>query len=398
MNEMNKKTIRDVDVKGRRVLVRVDFNVPLDEHGHVTDDTRIRAALPTIEYLIAGGATVILVSHLGRPKGKPSGKYSLKPVAARLERLTGRTVHFAPDCVGPEVEDMARALKPGGILLLENVRFHAEEEENDPGFAERLASLADLYVNDAFGAAHRAHASTEGVARYRPAVAGFLIEREIKALSALLEPEHPFVAIIGGAKISDKLLVLGRLLESVDILAIGGGMANTFLRALGYDTGKSLVQEDMIQAAEHLITRTRESGKELLLPIDVVVADFFMANADHKVVPVNRIPPDWIVMDIGPMSAKRYGESLRGARTVFWNGPMGVAEWSAFAGGTEAMARAMVETAAFTVVGGGDSVAALKRTGLTGRIGHISTGGGASLELLEGKELPGIACLEGRDG
>lgn len=395
---MNKKTIRDVDLRDRRVLVRVDFNVPLDEHGHIMDDTRIRAALPTIEYLIAGGAAVILVSHLGRPKGEPSDRYSLKPVAARLEKLTGRHVSFAADCVGPEVEAMAGAMKPGGLLLLENVRFHPEEEANDPGFAERLASLADLYVNDAFGTAHRAHASTEGVARYRPAVAGFLIEREIKALGALLKPEHPFAAIIGGAKVSDKLVVLERLLESVDTLAIGGGMANTFLRALGYETGKSLVQEEMIPAAEDLIARTRESGKELLLPIDVVVADFFMADADHKVVPVSRIPPEWIVMDIGPMSVKRYGESLREARTVFWNGPMGVAEWPAFAGGTEGIARALVGTAAFTVVGGGDSVAALERIGFTDRISHVSTGGGASLELLEGKELPGIACLGDRHG
>lgn len=390
---MNKKTVRDIDVQDKRVLVRVDFNVPLDESGHVTDDTRIRGALPTIEYLIQNGARVILCSHLGRPKGQRNPKYSLRPVAARLGDLLGKPVRFAEDCIGPEVQQAASALQPGDVLLLENVRFHPEEEKNDPEFARQLAAVADVYVNDAFGAAHRAHASTEGVARYLPAVAGFLIEAEIKALGALLEPEHPFVAIIGGAKISDKLVVLQRLLEKVDSLAIGGGMANTFLRALGYRTGKSLVQEDMIPAAEDLITRAREQDKELLLPIDVVVGNFFMADADKKVVAVDEIPDDWLVLDIGPLTVKRYAEAVKNARMVFWNGPMGVAEWPQFALGTEGMARALAESEAFTVVGGGDSVAALEKTGLAGEIDHISTGGGASLEFLEGKELPGIACL-----
>lgn len=391
-----KKTVRDIDVRGKRVLVRVDFNVPLDEFGRVDDDTRIRAALPTITYLLEQGASVILMSHLGRPKGQPSPKLSLRPVALRLEKLLGREVRFATDCVGSAVEAEAAALEPGGVLLLENVRFHPQEEKNDPDFARQLAALGDIFVNDAFGAAHRAHASTEGVARYLPAVAGFLMEKEITALGALLAPEHPFVAIIGGAKVSDKLLVLRKLMEKVDTLAIGGGMANTFLRALGYRTGKSLVQEDMIPAAQELIARAREEGKNLLLPIDVVVGDFFMADADHKVVAVSEIPDEWLALDIGPMTVKRYSEAVREARTVFWNGPMGVAEWPAFAKGTEGMAKALAESTAFTVVGGGDSVAALERTGLADRISHVSTGGGASLEFLEGRELPGVACLQDR--
>ncbi len=391
-----KKTVRDVDLRGKRALVRVDFNVPLDEFGRVDDDTRIRAALPTIAYLLGQGASVILMSHLGRPKGQPSAKLSLRPVALRLEKLLGREVRFVTDCVGPAVEAEAAALQPGDVLLLENVRFYPQEEKNDPDFARQLAALGDVYVNDAFGAAHRAHASNEGVARYLPAVAGFLMEKEIEALSALLTPEHPFVAIIGGAKVSDKLLVLRKLMEKVDTLAIGGGMANTFLRALGYRTGKSLVQEEMIPAAQELIARAREEGKNLLLPIDVVVGDFFMADADHKVVAVSEIPDEWLALDIGPMTVKRYAEAVREAKTVFWNGPMGVAEWPAFAKGTEGMARALAESSAFTVVGGGDSVAALERTGLADRISHVSTGGGASLEFLEGRELPGVACLQDR--
>lgn len=395
---MPKKTVADVDVQGKRVLVRVDFNVPLDSQRRVADDTRIRAALPTIQHLRKEGAAVILASHLGRPKGQPNLNYSLRPVAEHLGRLLGVPVQFAGDCVGPAAEEKARALRPGDVLVLENVRFHPEEEANDPEFARRLAGLAELYVNDAFGTAHRAHASTAGVASYLPAVAGFLMEKEIRVLSSLLEPEHPFVAIVGGAKISDKLTVLRRLLDRVDRLAIGGGMANTFLRALGYKTGKSLVQEEMVPAAEDLITRAQEEGKELLLPVDVVVGDFFLEDADHRVVPVSAIPEDWIVMDIGPLTVRRYAEAVRDARMVFWNGPMGVAEWPNFARGTEGMARALAECFGFTVVGGGDSVAALERTGLAERIDHVSTGGGASLEFLEGKELPGVACLQDREG
>ncbi len=395
---MNKKTVADLDVRGKTVLVRVDFNVPLDSQRRVADDTRIRAALPTIRHLRRGGAAVILASHLGRPKGQPNLNYSLRPVAEHLQRLLGAPVGFAPDCVGEEAGDMARSLRPGDVLLLENVRFHPEEEANDPDFARRLASLADLFVNDAFGAAHRAHASTAGVAAHLPAVAGFLMEKEIRALSSLLSPERPFVAIVGGAKISDKLTVLRRLLDRVDRLAIGGGMANTFLRALGYETGKSLVQEEMIPAAEDLVSRAREEGKEILLPVDVVVGDFFLEDADHKVVPVNAIPSDWIVLDIGPLTVRRYAEAVADARTVFWNGPMGVAEWPNFAHGTEGMACALAACDGFTVVGGGDSVAALERTGLADRIDHVSTGGGASLEFLEGRELPGVACLQDREG
>ncbi len=390
---LNKKTVRDVDVRGKRVLVRVDFNVPLDEKGTVTDDTRIVGALPTIKHLINEQARVILCSHLGRPKGKREPKYSLQPVAKRLGELLGAKVQFVGDCIGPEVEQAVGNLGAGEVLLLENVRFYAEEEKNDPDFARKLASLADVYVNDAFGTAHRAHASTEGVAHHLPAVAGFLIEAEIKSLGALLDPEHPFAAVIGGAKVSDKLVVLQKLLDKVDVLAIGGGMANTFLRALGYQTGKSLVQEEMIPAAEDLITRAREAGKELLLPLDVAVGNFFMADADKRIVPVNEIPEDWLVLDIGPMTVKRYAEAIKKARMVFWNGPMGVAEWPQFALGTLGMAEALSESDAFTVVGGGDSVAAVERTGLAGKMDHVSTGGGASLEFLEGKELPGISCL-----
>lgn len=393
LSTMAKKTVRDIEVANKRVLVRVDFNVPLDDYGRVDDDTRIRGALPTIQHLLSQGARVILASHLGRPKGGPNPKLSLRPVAERLGKLLGREVAFATDCVGPEAEKAVESLKSGDVLVLENVRFHPEEEKNDADFARQLASLADLFVNDAFGAAHRAHASTEGVARHLPAVSGFLMEKELGSLSALLEPRHPFVAIIGGAKVSDKMVVLERLLDKVDVLAIGGGMANTFLRALGYKTGKSLVQEDMLHAAEQLISRARHEGKKLLLPIDVTVADFFMADAGHKVVQVEEIPDEWLALDIGPMSAKRYAEALKGARMVFWNGPMGVAEWSEFAKGTLAMARALAESDAFTVVGGGDSVAALERTGLADKIDHVSTGGGASLEFLEGKVLPGVACL-----
>lgn len=378
------------------MLLRVDFNVPLEE-GRVADDTRIRAALPTIEHLLSRGAAVVIVSHLGRPKGEKRSKFSLQPVAQRLQELLGRPVAFAPDCVGPEAEEAARALEPGQVLVLENVRFHPEEEENDPEFALRLASYADFYVNDAFGTAHRAHASTEGVARHLPSAAGFLMEKEIQALSRLFQPERPFVAVVGGAKISDKLGVLFSLLDRVDVLCLGGGMANTLLKSLGYPVGKSLVEEGLIESGRKLIFRSRERGKELLFPVDVVVADFFLATANHKVVPVSEVPDGWIIMDIGPLTVKRFSEAIRSARTVFWNGPMGVAEWSCFAQGTEGIARAVAECPGYTVVGGGDSIAALERVGLSGRVSHVSTGGGASLEFVEGRELPGIKAL-GRQG
>ncbi len=389
---MNKKTIRDVDVRGKRVLVRVDFNVPLAD-GKVADDTRIRAALPTIQYLIDQGAKVILMSHLGRPKGEVKPELSLKPVAERLSELLGKPVKMAPDCVGPEVEAMAAELQPGEVLLLENTRFHPEERKNDPEFAQQLARLGDLYVNDAFGSAHRAHASTEGVAHYLPAVAGFLMEKELTFLGKALEaPERPFIAILGGAKISDKIGVIQNLLGKVDTLLIGGGMANTFLQAQGYDMAESLVEEGSLDVARQLL----EQGKDKIhLPVDLVVADAFDANANHKVVPVDQVPAGWRALDIGPATIAHFRNRLAGAKTVVWNGPMGVFEFPAFAKGTFAVAQILAELEdAVTIIGGGDSVAAIHQAGLADRITHISTGGGASLELLEGKTLPGVAVLQ----
>jgi phosphoglycerate kinase len=393
---MAKKTVRDVEVGGRAVLVRVDFNVPLQD-GEVADDSRIRAALPTVDYLAQRGARLVLCSHLGRPRGTRVQTLSLRPVAARLERLLGRPVAFCADTVGPRARRAADALRPSEVLLLENTRFYAEEERNAPEFARALASLGELFVNDAFGAAHRAHASTVGVAAFLPAVAGLLMERELLALGRLLRPERPFVAIVGGAKISDKLGVLRSLLDRVDRLVVGGGMANTLLAALGYRMGKSLVEADRLADAERLIAAAREKGVDLVLPIDLVVGDFFLAEADRQVVEVDAVPPDWMALDIGPLSAERFAQALEGARTIFWNGPLGVAEWPAFAAGTEAVAKAVAASPAYTVVGGGDSIAALARLGLAERIDHVSTGGGASLEFLEGRELPGVAVLAERD-
>ncbi|AOQ22767.1 phosphoglycerate kinase [Neomoorella thermoacetica] len=390
---MAKLTLKDLELNNKRVLVRVDFNVPL-EAGRVTDNTRIRAALPTIEYLLDHGARVILMSHLGRPKGKVKEELRLDPVARELESLLGRPVHKVNDCVGPEVEAAAAALKPGEVLLLENLRFHPEEEKNDPGFARQLASLADVYVNDAFGAAHRAHASTEGVAHYLPAAAGFLLQKEIETLGkALADPERPFVAIIGGAKVSDKISVIRNLLTKVDTLIIGGGMANTFLKAQGYAMGKSLVEEDQVPLAQELIQLAAQKGVKMLLPRDLVVAQEFKADAPHQVVAVNAVPDGWMALDIGPETARAYAGALEGARTVVWNGPMGVFEMEAFAHGTEAVARAVAAVDGMTIVGGGDSVAAVEKMGVAGKIGHISTGGGASLEFLEGKALPGVVAL-----
>ncbi len=389
---MNKKTVRDIDVTGKRVLVRVDFNVPIKD-GKVTDDTRIVAALPTIEYLITHGAKVILMSHLGRPKGKFVPEMSLRPAAERLSELLGREVNFLPDCVGPEVEAAVAAMKPGDVVLLENTRFHPEEEKNDPEFARKLAALGDLFVNDAFGSAHRAHASTEGVAHYLPAVAGFLMEKELNVLGKLLEaPEHPFVAILGGAKISDKIGVIRNLLTRVDGLLIGGGMANTFLKAQGYEIGESLVEDESVPLAKELL----ESAAGLIhLPVDAVVADRFAADAESKVVGVDQVPEGWRILDIGPATVAHFANRLSGAKTVFWNGPMGVFEFPKFAEGTFAIARALADLKdAVTIIGGGDSVAAVKESGLADRMTHISTGGGASLELLEGKTLPGVAALE----
>ena len=389
----DKKTIRDIDVKGKRVLVRVDFNVPLNQ-GKVADDTRIRAALPTIQYLMEHGARVILMSHLGRPKGKVKEELRLTPVAERLAELLDKPVAMAVDCVGEEVETAVDRLRPGDVLLLENLRFHPGEEANDPEFVSRLASLGEVYVNDAFGTAHRAHASTEGVAHHLPAVAGFLMEKELNFLSKALErPEHPFVAILGGAKISDKIGVVDNLLGKVDTLLIGGGMANTFLKAQGHQVGQSLVEEESLPLAQELLDK---AGRKLVLPVDVVVADRFDAEAQSKIVSVEEVPADWRILDIGPATVERFAQELYTAKTVVWNGTMGVAEFPRFAAGTEGIIEMLAEGQATTIVGGGDTAAAVQQAGLAEKMTHVSTGGGASLELLEGKVLPGVAALADR--
>ncbi|MDD2498810.1 MAG: phosphoglycerate kinase [Desulfitobacteriaceae bacterium] len=392
---MNKKSVKDVDLHEKRVIVRVDFNVPIDDSGQVTDDTRIKAALPTIKYLREQKAKVILMSHLGRPKGQVNEKYRLAPAARKLSELLGQEIIYAADCVGREPQEKAEKMKTGDVLLLENLRFHAEEEKNDPGFAKSLADLAEIYVNDAFGTAHRAHASTEGVARYLPAVAGFLMENEINALGQVLEnPRRPFAAIIGGAKVSDKIDVLKNLMSKVDALIIGGGMANTFLAAQGFSMGKSLVETDKIDLAKSLIVEAKEKGVELLLPEDLVVADAFAADANHRTVMKDEVLADWSALDIGPATVAQFKEKINGAKTIVWNGPMGVFEMEAFASGTKEIARAVAASQAVSIVGGGDSVAAVKKTGVAEKISHISTGGGASLEFLEGKVLPGVAALQ----
>lgn len=387
----NKKTIRDIDVNGKKVLVRVDFNVPLSE-GKVGDDTRIRAALPTIQYLLDNGAAVILCSHLGRPKGQPDPKYTLKPVADHLADLLAKPVDFAPDCIGPEAERAAKALKAGDVLVLENTRYHAEEEKNGMEMAEQLASLADFFVNDAFGTAHRAHASTEGVTHFKPGVAGFLLEKEIKYLGqAVADPERPFVAILGGAKISDKIGVINNLLTKADAVLIGGGMANTFIKASGFSVADSLVEDESLPLAQELLEKA--AGK-LHLPVDMVLADQFAAEAESKVVPVGNVPEGWRILDIGPETIKSFGEIIKTAGTVVWNGPMGVFEFPKFANGTFSVAKAVADSAAVSIIGGGESVAAIQQSGLAEEITHISTGGGASLEMLEGLELPGVAALQ----
>lgn len=386
----NKKTLRDIDLRDRRVLVRVDFNVPLKD-GAVADDTRIRAALPTIELLIELQAKTILCSHLGRPKGKLDPKLSLEPVARALAGLLGRPVAFAHDCVGAKAESAVRELAPSDVLLLENTRFHAGDKANGEDFARALASLADVYVNDAFGSAHRAHASTEGVAHFLPAVAGLLMEKEISELSKALDSDaHPYVAILGGAKVSDKIGVVRALLNRADQLIIGGGMANTFLAAQGLDMAESLVEADALETARQLLA---ESDSRLMLPTDAVVADRFEADADHKVVPVAAVPSGWRVMDIGPETLLAYSGAVKGASLVVWNGPMGVFEFPSFAKGTFGLAAAVADCGGTTIVGGGDSAAAVHQAGLADKMSHVSTGGGASLEFLEGKTLPGIAAL-----
>lgn len=391
---MKKQTVRDIAVQGKKVLVRVDFNVPMDASGQITDDTRIRAALPTIRYLREKGARVILISHLGRPKGQVNPKYSLAPVASHLEKLMGTPVSFVPDCIGTEVKKQVEGLQDGAVLLLENVRFHGEEEKNDPRFARELAAMADIFVNDAFGTAHRAHASTEGVAHYIPAVAGFLMEKEIEVLGKALEnPERPFLAIIGGAKVSDKIGVIENLLEKVDGLIIGGGMANTFLKAEGYEMGKSLMEEDKVGLAKTLIEKSKTKKVKLELPVDVVVAREFKADAAFRIEPVSEIKSDEMALDIGPASASEFAARIAEARTLIWNGPMGVFEMEQFAKGTNQVAQAVAQCRGTTIVGGGDSVAAIEKAGLKDKLTHVSTGGGASLEFLEGKTLPGIAAL-----
>ncbi|WP_028992663.1 phosphoglycerate kinase [Thermoanaerobacter thermocopriae] len=389
-----KKTVRDIDVAGKRVLVRVDFNVPMDENKNITDDTRIKAALPTIEYLINNKAKVILVSHLGRPKGKFNPEYSLKPVAKRLSELLGKQVSMAEDVIGEDARAKAAALKEGEVLLLENVRFHAEEEKNDPQFAKELASLADIYVNDAFGTAHRAHASTAGVAAYLPAVSGFLIEKELMIMGEALEnPKRPFVAILGGAKVSDKIGVITNLLEKVDSLLIGGGMAYTFIKAKGYEIGKSLLEEDKIELAKELMEKAKQKGVNLMLPVDTVIAKELKSGVPYEVVDIDKMPKDQIGVDIGPKTIEEYSKVIKHAMTVVWNGPMGVFEIPEFAKGTEAIAKALSECKGTTIVGGGDSAAAIEQLGYADKVTHISTGGGASLEFLEGKVLPGIDVL-----
>lgn len=394
MFSVQKKTVRDVEVKGKRVLVRVDFNVPMDKEGQVTDDTRIRAALPTIEYLVKGGARVILMSHLGRPKGEVNEKYRLNPVARRLQELLGRPVAKVDDCVGELPLQAVGQMQDGDVLLLENLRFYPGEEKNDERFARRLADLGDVYVNDAFGAAHRAHASTHGVAEFLPAVAGFLMEKEINVLGqALVKPERPFVAVIGGAKVTDKIGIIGNLLQKVDTLIIGGGMANTFLKATGKSMGKSLLEADKLDLARELMVSAQDRGVQLLLPVDLVVAPAVSPDAESRVVPVDDVPEDWMALDIGPQSVSLFAGALKGAATVIWNGPMGVFEMEPFAAGTLAVAKALAECPGTTIIGGGDSAAAVEKAGVADQITHISTGGGASLEFLEGKVLPGVAAL-----
>ncbi len=393
---MNKKTVKDICVKGKKVLVRCDFNVPLDENKNITDETRINAALPTIKYLLDNGAAVILCSHLGRPKGEFNMKYSLAPVAKCLSEKLGFEVKLAKDVIGEDAKKLAAEVKPGEAILLENVRFQPEEEKNDPAFAKELASMADLYVSDAFGTVHRAHASTAGVAAYLPAVAGFLIGKELDFLGSAVEnPKRPFVAILGGAKVKDKIGVITNLLEKVDTLIIGGGMAYTFQKAMGKEIGKSLLDEERIDLAKDLMEKAKAKGVKLLLPVDNVCGSDFSNDCNIITVDADQgIPADYEGMDIGPKSVKLFSDAIKEAKTVVWNGPMGVFEFPNFAKGTLAIATAMAESNAITIIGGGDSAAAVTQMGLADRMSHISTGGGASLEFLEGKTLPGVACLE----
>ena len=389
---MNKKSIRDIDVNGKKVFIRVDFNVPMDENQNITNDKRIRATLPTLNYLLENNAAIILACHVGRPKGQRVPELSVKPIVKRLSELLGKEVKYAEDCVGEAASKAAADLKPGEVLLLENLRYHNEETKNDPEFAKQLASLADVAVDDAFGVSHRAHASNAGIAQYVEVVGGFLIEKEIQFIGkALSNPERPFVAIIGGAKVSDKIGVISNLLEKADAVVIGGGMANTFLAAQGKGIGSSLFEEEKLPLAKELLAKAEEKGVKVFLPAEVVVADKFAADANHKTVSVDEVPDDWMILD--NKFSKECQEALENAKTIVWNGPMGVFEFDAFAHGTEDIAHAVAESTGISIVGGGDSIAALKKTGLSDKITHISTGGGATLEFLEGKPMPGIAAI-----
>jgi len=392
---MNKLTIEDLDIKGKRLFIRVDFNVPLDENQNITDDTRIRSSLSTINYAIDAGAKIVLASHLGRPKGKPDAKFSLLPVAKRLQRLLDREVTFLHDCIGPEVEAAVAAMKPGGVVLLENLRFHAGEEKNDETFAKALAALCDYYVNDAFGTAHRAHSSTEGITHFVPkSVAGFLLKKEVDYLQgAVRNPVRPFVAILGGAKVSGKIGVIENLQDKVDKVIIGGGMAFTFLKAMGYEVGDSMVEESMLEVAESIRLKARKRGVKFYLPVDCVVAQSMDPGAETKIVTSQEIPRGWKALDIGPASVKLFAEALSNSKTVIWNGPMGVFEMDAFSRGTMAVAHAVADSYALSIVGGGDTDLAVHKAGESENMSFISTGGGASLQLLEGKELPGLAAL-----
>lgn len=396
---MNKKTVKDIDVNGKKVLVRCDFNVPIDsETGKITDNRRIRAALPTIQYLLDHNAKVILCSHLGRPKGEFNLKYSLKPVAEELSKLLNKDVKLAKDVIGESAKGLTSNMKEGDIVLLENVRFHKEEEQNDPEYSKALASMAEIYVNDAFGTAHRAHSSTTGVADYLPAVSGFLIEKELEFLGGALEnPKHPFVAILGGAKVSDKIGVIENLLDKVDTLIIGGGMAYTFYKAQGHHIGTSICEEDKLDLAKSILEKAQEKGVKLLLPVDNHVSSEYSNNGEDKMVDSTEIPDGFMGLDIGPKTIEKFEEAVKDAKTVVWNGPLGVCEFDKFATGTKAVATMLSKLDAITIIGGGDSAAAIEKLGLADKMTHISTGGGASLEFLEGKTLPGIACLQDKE-
>lgn len=391
---MNKKTVKDIDVKGKKVLVRCDFNVPQTEDGTITDNRRIVSALDTIKYLLDNGAKVILCSHLGRPKGEFKKEFSLAPIARELSNLLGQEVKLAKDVIGESAEELTSNIKEGEVVLLENVRFHREETDNDPEFAKKLASFADIYVNDAFGTAHRAHASTAGVAAYLPAVSGFLIEKEINFMGDALEnPKRPFMAILGGKKVSDKIGVIESLLEKVDTLLIGGAMAYTFFKSMGYEVGNSICELDKLDLAGEIMKKAEEKGVKLMLPVDTKVGKEFDPNTESKVVKYTQIPENWEGFDIGPETIKMYVEELKKAKTVVWNGPLGLSEFEQFAAGTDTIAQALAESEAITIIGGGDSAAAIERMEIADKFSHISTGGGASLEFLEGKKLPGIECL-----